>query len=119
MTQLLFTKKFKEFEAALFKTLSIDSQCDIVVCTVSTNSPCSIIILCCVYRPPNCDLEYLQELRKVLESLVLSYLNSMIWIKGDLNLSNVDWSNNAVTTASYSTPLYTGLYNNLLFYTNC
>ena len=59
------------------ETLSIDSQCEIVVCKVSTNSPCSIII-CCVYRPPNCDLEYLQELHKVLESLVETYTDNYI-----------------------------------------
>ena len=97
------------------ETLSIDSQCEIVVCKVSTNSPCSIII-CCEYRPPNCDLEYLQELHKVLESLILSHPNSMIWITGDLNLPIVDWSNNTVTTASYSTPLYTTFWDFILTY---
>ena len=51
------------------------------------------LIICSVYRPPDRDVENIENLCKALESLCLTYLDIPIWIAGDLNLPNIDWEN--------------------------
>ena len=48
---------------------------------------------------------YLQCLCSEMEGLLKEYPNSLIWIEGDLNLSNINWNNNFMEGNSYPIPL--------------
>ena len=71
-----------------------------VACKVQTNNGDTLIILT-VYRPPNRDLLYMQNLCKLIEDLYIAHKESIIWIAGDFNLPNIDWSINSVTDNAY------------------
>ena len=59
------------------------------------------LIICSVYRPPERDVENIENLCKAFESLCLTYLDIPIWIAGDLNLPNIDWENYCIVDNVY------------------
>ena len=67
-----------------------------------------------VYRPPNNDISYLQQLCSDLEGLMNEHPNVPIWIAGDLNLPNISWDYNSVEGNSYPSNIFT----DFRFYTN-
>ena len=72
--------------------IPVSSSCEIVVCQIGqSHEP---IIICAVYRPPASNLDYLDEMCLILENINHSYPTATIWIGGDLNLPDVDWSLN-------------------------
>ena len=47
-------------------------------------------MLISAYRPPNNNYEYLDNLCSTLSSIILSNPDDVIWLGGDLNLSNIE-----------------------------
>ena len=98
----------------------------------------SPLIIAALYRPPYNDIEYRENLCDSLNRIITKYKNPTVWLAGDLNLPNIDWSNNTVNGNHYPPSLcnvfldfmaYHGLvqmnllptrYNNILdvFFTN-
>jgi len=77
--------------------ISLDTQCEAVACRINLSHG-QILIVLTIYRPPNRDIHYMQNVCKVIESLCIKYENAVLWVTGDFNLPNINWSLN---TASY------------------
>ena len=75
------------------------NQCEIIACTLKHEK--QEIIICSIYRPPSTDTSYLQELMSILEKIAITNPTTPIWIGGDLNLPNVDWSMGTVFNNCY------------------
>ena len=75
------------------------NQCEIIACTLKHEK--QEIIICSIYRPPSTDTSYLQELMSILEKIAITNPTTPIWIGGDLNLSNIDWSMGTVFNNCY------------------
>ncbi|XP_052224149.1 uncharacterized protein LOC127839803 [Dreissena polymorpha] len=60
------------------------------------------LIIASMYRPPNSDLSYTEEACTHFRQLHLSYPNSTIWLAGDINLPDIDWDRNTISSNSYS-----------------
>ena len=75
--------------------LHIDSPCEIVACKFE--QMINPLIVCSVYRPPNSNIEYLDQMCKDLQSITLTNSSSTIWIGGDLNLPDINWTVNTIT----------------------
>lgn len=77
-----------------------DSPVEVVSCKFTFTNNQSLIV-CSVYRPPNNDLETIENLCNLFESLCVTYPDTPIWIAGDMNLPNIDWESFCVTNNSY------------------
>ena len=77
------------------------TSCELVVCQVKISDTSSLIV-CSIYRPPSINDCYLENLCEQLESIKKSHPNSAIWISGDINLPDINWSDNFVHGHSYS-----------------
>jgi hypothetical protein len=62
----------------------------------------SNLILLNVYRPTNNDVEYNEKLCSEIETIVNDHPKDCIWIAGDLNLPDIDWSSNSVMSHQYT-----------------
>ena len=80
--------------------ISIQSQCEVVACKVNLSDGHVLIVLT-IYRPPNRDIQYMQNVCKVIENLCSKYENAVMWVTGDFNLPNIDWSSNSVVGSTY------------------
>jgi len=65
----------------------------------------TFLIICTVYRPPNNDDVYLNELCRVLHKVILENPQLPIWIGGDFNLPNIDWDNLTINGHNYPVQL--------------
>ena len=83
----------------------INSRCEIVANRIQLYDH-SHLTICCIYRPPNSDATYLENLCSTMEEVIEKYPRDMIWITGDINLPYVDWENNIVQSSSYPVLLY-------------
>ena len=81
--------------------LHIDSPCEIVACKFDQiDNP---LVICSVYRPPSCNIEYLDHIHMCndLQSIILTNPSSTMWIDRDLNLPDINWSLNTIANHQY------------------
>jgi len=78
-------------------------MCEFVSCKIYQGD--NSIIVCALYRPPNSDLEYIQELCCTMENVCHSYPSATIWLGGDLNLPDIDWNLNSIKGHQYPHPI--------------
>ena len=71
--------------------------CKIVVATVMQGE--QIAIIYSIYRPPATDSIYTQNL--LFKDLIHANPTTPIWIGGDLNFPNIEWSTNSITDNRY------------------
>ena len=73
---------------------------EIIACKIELTNGQSTIA-CCVYRPPNRSLDYLESVCRSLENIILSFPNDIIWIAGDFNLPDIDWNISCIAGSNY------------------
>ena len=59
------------------------------------------VIVASLYRTTNNDLDHTVNLTTAIETLVKSYPKEVIWIGGDANLPDINWSLNTVSGNNY------------------
>ena len=74
-------------------------NCEVIAATLTYGE--QKIIICSTYRPPTTDSTYLQNLILIFKDLIHANPATPIWIGGDLNLPNIDWSTNSITDNRY------------------
>ena len=86
------------------------SLCELVVCKIplATDPP---LIICSVYRPPNVDIPYLENLCTVLRDIMDHNPGSIVWIVGDANFPNIDWDSYSVSGNNYPVHLCETFFN--------
>jgi hypothetical protein len=52
------------------------------------------------YRPPNSSIEYSKDLSNIISDICHKNTKTTIWIGGDLNLPDIDWSSNTIKTSN-------------------
>ena len=82
------------------KSIETDTECELVAFEVVQSSSSSLVIVS-VYRPPYNDLVYMENLIDSINCIVDKYKNSTIWVAGDLNLPNVNWSDHTIKGSNY------------------
>ena len=61
------------------------------------------VVFCSVYRRPRSGIEYTEELCHQIKDLEKKHSGCALWIGGDFNLLDIDWSRYAVAGHQYST----------------
>jgi len=79
--------------------LSYDSSVEVAAGKFILDS--QSLIICSLYRPPNRNLEYMQNLCHLLRNICSTNPDTPIWIAGDMNLPNIDWESLSITNNSY------------------
>ena len=80
--------------------ISLPYTTESVACKIQAEADKTLIVLT-VYRPPNRDEVYMQNLCKLIEDLYIKYKEAIFWITGDFNLANIDWNLHSVTDNAY------------------
>jgi len=75
-------------------------KCELVAIKIATYE--KPIVICACYRPPKCQESVNTELIRNLSKLCKKYKQNPIWLAGDFNLPDIDWSNNTVAGTQYS-----------------
>ena len=55
------------------------------------------LIVGALYRPPNSDIHYLDEMCSTVEELAVKNKKAALWIAGDLNLPDINWEDLNIT----------------------
>jgi len=76
-----------------------DNNVEAVACKLQLKN--NMLIIMAIYRPPNSDFTYLQSMCQLIQGVVFNYPNATIWVGGDLNLPNIDWSTNSPSGNNY------------------
>ena len=97
-----------------WQSIPIKSSCDAEVVAFKLELKNSLLIVIGVYRPPNSDLIYLQSLCQTIEDIIKENPVTTIWLGGDINLPNIDWSTNSPSGNNYPTSFCNLVLN--LFY---
>ena len=93
--------EFYCIKSNLFSTLvDFDTSCEICAAIIQLSLNQQLVVIN-VYRPPNRDLEYQQELCDCICEIVRRYPNSFIFCVGDLNLPDIDWTSNSIINYQY------------------
>jgi len=61
------------------------------------------LIILTLYRPPNREVQYMENICKVIEYLCIE--NAVLWVTGDFNLPNIDWRLYTTTRSTYPVEL--------------
>ncbi|MCG8044799.1 MAG: hypothetical protein N0E48_03805, partial [Candidatus Thiodiazotropha endolucinida] len=59
------------------------------------------LVIGAIYRPPNCDQNYMEELCNKLRELQTKHPKAITWIGGDVNLPDIDWENHTIKGHNY------------------
>ena len=70
----------------------MDSPCEIVACKFE--QIINPLVIYSAYRPPNFNIEYLDHLCKELQNITFANPSATIWIGEDLNLPDINWTDN-------------------------
>ena len=92
--------------------LPLSTTCELVACKIHLAH--HYLIVCSLYRPPDRNLPYLEELCRVLKQIILTNPNAIIWFSGDLNLLNIDWNLNCLQGNNYPSTLCMTFLDTLL-----
>ena len=60
------------------------------------------IIFAAAYRPPRSDQTYMDTVNQNLSTLCHKFSNMPIWIGGDMNLTDIEWETEQLTTNQYT-----------------
>ena len=76
------------------------NTCEVLAIKVqSHNHP---LILAACYRPPGSNLDETSKICNEIRKLNDKYKNCPIWVGGDTNLPDIDWSSNSIVSHQYS-----------------
>jgi len=59
------------------------------------------LIIVAIYRPPSSDQTYMEEVCRQMRHLHLAYPTSTIWLAGDINLPDIDWTTCSIKGNNY------------------
>ena len=79
--------------------LHMDSPCEIFACKFE--QIINPLVICSAYRPPNFNIEHLDYLCKELQNITYANPSATIWIGEDLNLPDINWTDNTITGHQY------------------
>jgi hypothetical protein len=69
------------------------------------------LVICAAYRPPKEDLQYTNNLCEALQNLCQEHRSATIWLGGDFNLPDIDWTSDSITSHQYTIALNNAFIN--------
>ena len=63
------------------------------------------LIICSLYRPPDRNVSYLQELDRIFDRIICDNPDDIIWLASDINLPNIECASSSIANSGYLIPL--------------
>ena len=82
----------------VYEVVPTDNTCELVAVKIACQH--YSVIVATMYRPTYNDTEYAAHLTSTIKKLVKNHPNDVIWIGGDTNLPDIDWSSNTISGCS-------------------
>jgi hypothetical protein len=79
--------------------LDLDTETDFIAAKVLNGN--DSIIVGALYRPTDNNQQYMDSLNQIIEYICHSNPNTAVWIGGDANLPDIDWTTNQVVGHQY------------------
>jgi hypothetical protein len=86
------------------KEIDIESDTESIFVKISLLNNKSLITGS-IYRPPNSDNEYMEKIKCAVDDIAKKHRSSVVWLGGDLNLSDISWNSDSVTIAGHQNPV--------------
>ena len=86
------------------KEIDIESDTESIFVKISLLNNKSLITGS-IYRPPNSDNEYMEKIKFAVDDIAKKHRSSVVWLGGDLNLSDISWNSDSVTIAGHQNPV--------------
>ena len=83
-------------EDIISEGLNISNDIEAVFVKISVHGLKAPLIVGSLYRPPSSDIAYMDSLCEEISSQVNRYRSPIIWLGGDLNLPDIEWSSESV-----------------------
>ena len=83
----------------IYELVPTDDTCELIAVKITCQH--NSVIAASIYRPTNNDTEYAAHLATAMENLAKKHTKDVIWIGGDSNLPDIDWSTNSITSCNY------------------
>ena len=83
----------------IYELVPTDDTCQLIAVKITCQH--NSVIAAPIYRPTNNDTEYAAHLATAKENLEKKHTKDVIWIGGDSNLPDIDWSTNSITGCNY------------------
>jgi len=74
-------------------------NCEVLAIKVQCKSKAIVLAVC--YRPPSNNITDIQNICSQIQIIQNKFKNHPIWIGGDLNLPDIDWSDNSIKSHQY------------------
>ena len=78
----------------------LNTDCDIVATKVELYQQQPLVIIS-AYHPTNNDLQYAEKLCEAIRDIASRFPTTTLWVSGDFNLPDIDWSGEAITDHRY------------------
>ena len=83
----------------MFEQVPTNDNCEFVAVKITCKN--NSVIFASLYRPTKNDCEYSVHLASAVENLAKGHPKDVIWIGGDANLPDIDWSTNTICGSNY------------------
>ena len=83
----------------VFEQVPTSDNCEFVAVKITCKN--NSVIVASLYRPTKNDCEYSVHLASAVENLAKDHPKDVIWIGGDANLPDIDWSTNTISGNNY------------------
>ena len=80
--------------------IEIDTEGEFVIAKVLSSK--HAIIFAAAYHPPRSDQAYMDTVNQTLSTLCHKFSNMPIWIVGDMNLPDIEWKTEQLTTNQFT-----------------
>ena len=85
--------------------IAVKSQAEAVIVSIKTTKPSEPLIVISLYRTPSIkSAERLTQMKDIIDSIDSVKTEGVIWIGGDLNLKDIDWTNFKAKTGKRQYP---------------
>ena len=83
----------------IYELTTIGKECEFIAVKITCKY--NSLIMASHYRPTDTDSDYAIKLATAIESIVKYHPKDVVWIGGDINLPDINWSSNSISGNSY------------------
>ena len=83
----------------VFEQVLTSNSCEFVAVKITCKN--NSVMVTSLYRPTNNDCGYSVHLASAVENLAKDHPKDVIWIRGDANPPDIDWSTNTICGSNY------------------
>ena len=85
--------------------IDINSTSEFVAAAFHTTTLKKQAVIGCQYRPTDNNCDYHQKMCRTITDLQARYTDNIMWLDGDANLPDTDWTEDSIKGHQYAVPI--------------